>query len=106
MFGGPLRTIALAVAAVAMAWAAFLIPLSAALHCGQGISGSCVALIPAALSSAATFGLHIAGASYFGIPPWYGALFPLGYSAGALIAIDSVRRRLSGRISWKGRTYP
>jgi chlorobactene glucosyltransferase len=63
-------------------------------------------LIPAALGSAAAFGLHIAGTSYFGIPLWYGLLFPLGYSAGALIAIDSVRRRLSGRVSWKGRTYP
>jgi chlorobactene glucosyltransferase len=50
--------------------------------------------------------LHIAGSAYFGIPPWYGLLFPLGYSVGALIAIDSVRRRLSGRVSWKGRTYP
>ena len=106
MLGGPLRTIALAVAAVALAWAAFLVPLNDALHCAQGSSGSCVALIPAALGSAAAFGLHIAGASYFGVPPWYGLLFPLGYSAGALIAIDSVRRRLSGRISWKGRTYP
>jgi chlorobactene glucosyltransferase len=104
--GGPMRTIAIAAAAVALAWAAWLIPLSDALHCARGSSGSCVALIPSALGSAAAFGLHIAGASYFGIPPWYGLLFPLGYSAGALIAIDSVRRRLSGRVSWKGRTYP
>ncbi|MBO0715797.1 MAG: glycosyltransferase [Rhizobiales bacterium] len=106
MLGGPIRTIAIAAAAVALAWAAWLIPLSDALHCAQGSPGSCAALIPAALGSAAAFGLHIAGASYFGIPPWYGLLFPLGYSAGALIAIDSVRRRLSGRVSWKGRTYP
>ncbi|HET8918045.1 MAG TPA: glycosyltransferase family A protein [Xanthobacteraceae bacterium] len=106
MLGGPLRTIAIAVAAVALAWAAWLIPLSDALHCAQGSSPSCVGLIPAALGSAAAFGLHIAGASYFGVPPWYGVLFPLGYSAGALIAIDSVRRRLSGRVTWKGRTYP
>jgi chlorobactene glucosyltransferase len=106
MLGGPLRTIAIAAAAVVLAWAAWLIPLGDALHCAQGGSGACLALIPAALGSAAAFGLHIAGASYFGIPPWYGLLFPLGYSAGALIAIDSVRRRLSGRVSWKGRTYP
>ncbi len=106
MLGGPPRTIAIAIAAVALAWAAWLIPLFDALHCAQGGSGSCVALLPAVLGSAAAFGLHIAGASYFGIPPWYGLLFPLGYSAGALMAIDSVRRRLSGRVSWKGRTYP
>jgi len=106
MLGGPLRTIAIAAAAVALAWAAWLIPLRDALHCAHGSPESCVGLIPAALGSAAAFGLHIAGACYFGIPPWYGLLFPLGYSAGALIAIDSVRRRLSGRVRWKGRTYP
>jgi chlorobactene glucosyltransferase len=105
MLGGPPRTITIAAAAVALAWAAWLVPLRDALDCAQGSSGGCVGLIPAALGSAAAFGLHIAGASYFGIPPWYGLLFPLGYSAGALIAIDSVRRRLSGRVSWKGRTY-
>ena len=106
MLGGPPRTIAIGAAAVVLAWGAWLVPLSAGLHCAQGSSGSCLALIPAALGAAAAFGLHIAGTSYFGIPAWYGLLFPLGYSAGALIAIDSVRRRLSGRVSWKGRTYP
>ncbi len=106
MLGGPLRTIAIAAAAVALAWAAWLLPIIDAVHCADGNSGACIGLVPAALGSAAAFGLHIAGTSYFGIPLWYGLLFPFGYSAGALIAIDSVWRRLSGRISWKGRTYP
>jgi chlorobactene glucosyltransferase len=106
MLGGPLRTITLAAAAIALAWAAWLIPLSDAISCGRGSSGACIALIPGLLGSAAALGLHIAGASYFEIPLWYGLLFPLGYSAGALMAIDSVWRRLSGRVSWKGRTYP
>jgi chlorobactene glucosyltransferase len=106
MLGGPLRTMAIAVVALAMAWAAWLIPIADGLNCAAGSWVGCVSLIPAVLGSAAAFGLHIAGASYFGLPPWYGLLFPLGYSAGALIAADSVRRRLSGRVSWKGRTYP
>jgi chlorobactene glucosyltransferase len=106
MLGGPLRTIAIAAVAVVLAGAAWLIPLSDALHCTSGKTIACFALIPAGLGSAAAFGLHTAGAAYFGIPGWYGLLFPLGYSVGALIAIDSVRRRLSGRVSWKGRTYP
>jgi hypothetical protein len=46
-----------------------------------------------------------AAAFHFRIPFWYGLLFPLGYSAGALIALDSVRRRVRGRVSWKGRMY-
>src|SRR5438067_3640640 len=106
MLGGPLRTMVIAAVAVALAWAAWLVPLGDALGCAAGRPGACIALIPGVLGSAAAVGLHIAGAAYFGIPLWYGLLFPLGYSAGALIAIDSVRRRLSGRVSWKGRTYP
>jgi chlorobactene glucosyltransferase len=106
MLGGPLRTMLIAAVAVALAWAAWLVPLGDALGCAAGRPGACIALIPGVLGAAVAFGLHIAGAAYFGIPLWYGLLFPLGYSAGALIAIDSVRRRLSGRVSWKGRTYP
>ena len=56
--------------------------------------------------SAAVLALHLAGAAHFRIPLWYGLLFPLGYSAGALMVLDSVRRRFYGRVSWKGRTYP
>jgi chlorobactene glucosyltransferase len=106
MLGGPARTIAVALAAVVLAWAALLVPLADAVSCARDSQTACVALIPAVLGSAAAFGLHIAGASYFRIPLWYGLLFPLGYSAGAAMAIDSVRRRLSGHVSWKGRTYP
>ena len=106
MLGGPPRTIAIAIVAIMLAWAAWLIPVADGLACAQRNSAACIALIPGLLGSAAAFGLHIAGAAYFGIPRWYGMLFPLGYSVGALIAVDSVRRRLSGRVSWKGRTYP
>ncbi len=50
-------------------------------------------------------GLHIAATLYFRIPFWYGLLFPFGYTAGTLMALDSVRRRRSGQVSWKGRIY-
>ena len=106
MLGGPARTIAIALAALALAWAALLVPLVDAASCTRDNTSACIALMPAVLGSAAAFGLHIAGASYFRIPLWYGLLFPLGYSAGAAMAIDSLRRRLSGHITWKGRTYP
>lgn len=106
MLGGSWRTVTFAFAAVVLAWAAILVPAADAANCLNGGTLACWALAPAALGSAAAFGLHIAGAAYFGIPPWYGLLFPLGYSAGAAIAADSIRRRLSGRISWKGRAYP
>ncbi len=106
MLGGPAATIATALAAIVLAWAACLIPLADGLDCGRGAATSCLALVPATAGSAAVFGLHIAGASYFGVPLWYGFLFPFGYTVGALMSVDSVRRKLSGRMSWKGRTYP
>ena len=106
MLGGPARTIAIAVIAVALAWAAVLVPAAGVIGCAHGAPAACWALLPGLLGSAAAFGLHVAGASYFRVPLWYGLLFPLGYAAGAAMALDSVRRRLSGRVIWKGRTYP
>jgi chlorobactene glucosyltransferase len=105
MLGGPARTLSLAMITVILVWAAVLIPLMDAVGCAGGRSGACAALVPAALASAAAFGLHIAGAAHFGIPLWYGLIFPVAYSVGALIALDSVRWRLVRRVRWKGRVY-
>jgi chlorobactene glucosyltransferase len=103
--GGPVSTIVTALVATALARAACLIPLADGWSCKQGVVAGRLALVPASAGSAAIFGLHIAGASYFGVPFWYGFLFPVGYTTGALMSVDSVRRRLSGRMTWKGRTY-
>lgn len=101
-----LPTGGIALAAITLASAAVLIPLADTLGCARGSAADCLALAPASVASAAAFALHIAGAAYFAIPLWYGLLFPLGYCAGALLAIDSLRRRLLRRVTWKGRTYP
>jgi chlorobactene glucosyltransferase len=106
IFGGPASTIASALAAIVVAWSACVIPLAAGLSCEQGATAACLALAPALVGSVAIFGLHIAGASYLGVPLWYGLLFPLGYAIYAMMSVDGVRRKLSGRMSWKGRTYP
>jgi chlorobactene glucosyltransferase len=105
MVGGPARTIALAVVAVASAWAALVLPAWDIADCVSGTSGACVALVPAGLGSAAIFAMHIAGAAHFRIPPWYGLLFPCSYTAAGMIAVDSVRSRLMRRVRWKGRVY-
>jgi chlorobactene glucosyltransferase len=105
MLGGPAATLATVIAALALAWAAVLLPVATVYGCASGSDNSCLAAIPALLGAAAAFGLHLAGASYFGIPLAYGLLFPLGYTAGAMIALDSLRWRISGRVRWKGRAY-
>lgn len=106
MLGGPLSTVTTAIAGIVIAWAAVLVP---ALDLYGWLAGSREAgwaLIPALVGSGMAFGLHIAGAVHFRIPAWYGLLFPLGYSAGAVMAFDSLRQRLTRRIHWKGRVYP
>jgi chlorobactene glucosyltransferase len=105
MLGGPVRTLTTALIAVVLSWAAVLVPLMDVVGCSRHTAGACTALVPAGLASAAAIGLHIAGAVHFGIPVGYGLLFPLAYTTGALIAADSVRWRLVGRVRWKGRVY-
>ncbi len=106
MLGGPRTTAVTALAGVLLAWSALIIPLADAASCIHGTPWACVALLPALAGSAAVLALHIAGTFHFRTPFWYGLLFPIGYTAGALIAIDSVWRRWCGCVSWKGRIYP
>jgi chlorobactene glucosyltransferase len=103
--GGPAATVGIALAAVIFAWAAYLLPLIDLLALRSGTSGALPAVLLAVVASGAAFGLHIAAAFYFGIPFWYGLVFPCGYTVGAVLAADSVRRRLCGRVTWKGRMY-
>ncbi|HEX8757767.1 MAG TPA: glycosyltransferase, partial [Steroidobacteraceae bacterium] len=105
LLGGPVRTVLAAPVVVVLAWAAVCLPLldlAAVLH---GVSGAPLALALATLGSAAVVGLHVGGAVHFRIPWWYGLLFPLGYTAGAAMALDSVRWRITRRVHWKGRVY-
>ena len=102
---GPYALAAAAIVALAMAWAAVLLPVLDLSACAGGSHAGCIASIPALIAAAAAFGFHIAGAIYFRIPFAYGLIFPLGYTAGALIALDSLRWRLNGVVRWKGRVY-
>jgi chlorobactene glucosyltransferase len=107
MLGGPQRTVASAIVAVTLSWTAVLLPAASIARCsGGGTSPDCVAALISSLASAAAFAFHIAGAKYFQIPLFYGLLFPIGYSVGALIAFDSLRWHLTHRVRWKDRVYP
>jgi chlorobactene glucosyltransferase len=105
MLGGHAASLGLAAAAALLAWATWIVPLLAGIACAKGQHAACFGLPLAAAASAAVLGLHIAGSAYFRIPFWYGLLFPLGYTIGAVMTIDSVRRRMRGRVIWKGRVY-
>jgi chlorobactene glucosyltransferase len=105
MFGGAAASLTMAAAAVALSWGLVLAPIADFLHCQGGSPLACAALGLAAPAALAAFGFHIAGALYLGAPLWYGFLFPLGYGLGALMVLDAVRRRATGRVPWKGRVY-
>jgi chlorobactene glucosyltransferase len=100
------RTLLAAPVIVALAWVAVWLPLQDLAAVLQGGGGAPLALALAALGSAALVGLHVGGAVHFKIPWWYGLLFPLGYTVGAAMALDSVRWRVTRRVHWKGRVYP
>ena len=105
LLGGSLRTLIAVPVIVVLAWAAVYLPLRDLVAVMHGASGAPLALALATLGSAAVLGLHIGGAVHFRIPWWYGLLFPLGYTAGAVMALDSIRWRISRRVHWKGRVY-
>jgi len=106
MFGGARSTLATATAAFLLSWCVVVLPFADAANCMHGSPGGCVALGLAVAAAGAAVGFHVAGAAFLGVPIWYGILFPVGYTVGGLIALDGLRRRSLGRISWKGRIYP
>jgi chlorobactene glucosyltransferase len=105
LLGGPTRTLLAAPLIVGLACVAVWLPLFDLAAMLRGVSGAPLALALAGLGSAAMVGLHVGGAVHFKIPWWYGLLFPLGYTAGAVMALDSVRWRMIHRVQWKGRVY-
>ncbi len=105
MLGGPARALTIISAGVVPAWASVALPFSTVLTWNSGVIET-ASLLAACIAAAAAFGFHIAGARHFSIPVWYGLLFPVGYTIGAKLVIESIWRRRTGRVVWKGRTYP
>lgn len=106
LLGGPRATAATALGSVLLGWAAPAVPAAAAIaYLHDPDAPALFSLAIGFAASAAILALHIAGTRYFRIPLWYGLLFPLGYTAGALIAADSIRRRRKASVAWKGRVY-
>ncbi|MEX6506226.1 glycosyltransferase family 2 protein [Jiella sp. M17.18] len=106
MLGGPLQTVATVIAANVIIWASIGLPILDGLRLAGGVGlDAQIALGLSVAAFLAVLGFHIAGARHFRVPFWYGLLYPLGYTVGSILALDSVRRRLAGEVSWKGRTY-
>lgn len=107
MVGGTSRALLFAVVAFAIAAAAIGLPLWAWLNLILTPFSwtSLCAVVAATAGSGALLGVHVGTAIHFRIPASYGLLFPLGYLVGAILLLDSVRRRFQHRAVWKGRSY-
>jgi chlorobactene glucosyltransferase len=105
--GGVRTTLILCGLGVPLAWATIAVPVALATLLGSPadavlpIVGFGVAL----LASLAVIGFHLAGARYLRIPIGYGLLFPIGYTLGAVLALDGLLQQRRGRVGWKGRIY-
>jgi chlorobactene glucosyltransferase len=106
MFGGVRSTLTKAAVAVALSWSFVILPAAAYVTLRGGSLEGSIAFGLAVAAAVAAVGFHIAGAAQLGVPWWYGLLFPVAYTVGGLIALDGLRRRLLGRVAWKGRIYP
>ena len=103
-FGGVGSTLTTAAVAVVMSWSVVILPAVGYARDGGSLEGS-IAFALAVAAAAVAVGFHLAGAAHFRVPLWYGLLFPIAYTLGGIIALDGLRRRLTGRVPWKGRVY-
>ena len=106
MLGGPASTLATVVVANLIVWGSLALPVADLLEYLRAPGpGTLIALALVLAAFGAVLGFHVAGARHFRVPAWYGLLYPIAYAIGSVLALDSVRRRLAGEVSWKGRTY-
>ncbi len=99
MMGGTRATLLAALSSFALGWVTLLLPIL------LWRQGDIAAGIIATMASTALAATHISAARYFRIPFFYGLFFPVGYTMGGLIALNSIRLRWSRRVAWKGRVY-
>ncbi|MDT7952085.1 MAG: glycosyltransferase family 2 protein [Acetobacteraceae bacterium] len=106
IFGSDRVTLSTAAAALLASWAVFAVPLwtLAAEPAGPAL-GVAICRVTACGASLAALGLHAAALRHFRAPALLAALLPVGVTMAAAIAVESVWRRRTGHVSWKGRTY-
>lgn len=106
ILGSAGRTLIAAAAVLVFAWTALLLPLWALATAIAAPSAATVAGgVLAALGTWIVLGVHFGTARHFHVPAIFGLTFVIGYTAVACLACHSVITRLTGRVTWKGRTY-
>ncbi len=104
IMGDGRRTLAVALAAVAVGWAVPLLPVGAAIAARShpGVA-AWVGLALTLAGSGIVLGVLLGATRHFGVSRWFALLFPLGATLAAAIACHSAMPGPRRRIRWKGR---
>jgi chlorobactene glucosyltransferase len=106
VLGGVRATLIAAAATFAFAWTSVLLPSAAVLATlAQPSLAREIGSILSILGTGIVLGVHFGTARYLRIPAIFGPTFPIGYTVVACLAWHSVITQLTGRVTWKGRTY-
>ena len=106
ILGSAGKTLIAAAAVLVFAWTSLLLPLlvlpvTIAAPSAARIAGSTLAM----LGTGIVVGIHLGTVRHLRVPAMFGFTFAIGYTAVASLVCHSVITRLTGRVTWKGRTY-
>jgi chlorobactene glucosyltransferase len=106
VLGGVGATLVAAAATLAFAWTAVFLPAAAVLAIlAQPSPATAIGGTLSVLGTGIVLGVHFGTARYLRIPAMFGLTFPIGYTVVACLAWHGVITQLTGRVTWKGRTY-
>jgi chlorobactene glucosyltransferase len=99
-------TLTAALATFVFAWTALLLPVATlpvafAAPSFAAATGAILAIIGTVIVA----GVHFGTARHFRIPAVFALTFTMGYTVVACLACHGVITQLTGRVTWKGRTY-
>ena len=106
ILGCPVRTLAAAILSIVVACTAPVLPVLLAVPAWRDPTHPAIAgLVAGVTGSAIVLAVQFGTLRHFRASGLLLPLFPLGVTMAAMIAIESIRRRRAGLVSWKGRLY-
>ena len=106
VLGSVPATLTAALSTLVFAWTALLLPVAtlSAVFAAPSLAAVTGAIL-AVFGTLIVAGVHFGTARHFRIPVVFSLTFTLGYTVVACLACHGVITQLTGRVTWKGRTY-
>jgi chlorobactene glucosyltransferase len=104
--GSVAATLLAAAATFGFAWAMLALPpLGLVMALAEPSPAAFIGALLMTAGSAVVIGIQLGTARHFRIPAIYGLMFAIGLTVVACLACRGVLTQLTGRVTWKGRTY-